>query len=95
MKNPTHHPQGDFGLSLYSIRNQGEPLYTFANIGLYRPEMFDAIAPGQHAQLGPLIRQYADLGQVGGELFSGDWTNVGTVEQLEALNTAFLKSAKA
>lgn len=95
VKNPTHHPQGDFGLSLYSIRNQGEPRYTFANIGLYRPEMFDAIAPGQHAQLGPLIRQYADLGQVGGELFSGDWTNVGTVEQLEALNTAFLKSAKA
>ena len=60
--------------------------YTFANIGLYRPEMFDAIAPGEHAKLGPLIRQYADLGQVGGEVFCGDWTNVGTVEQLAALN---------
>jgi N-acetyl-alpha-D-muramate 1-phosphate uridylyltransferase len=95
VKNPFHHPQGDFGIDLYSIRNQGAPLYTFANIGLYRPEMFDAIAPGQHAQLGPLIRQYADLGQVGGELYGGDWTNVGTVEQLAALNAPFARSGTA
>ena len=28
--------------------------------------------------LGLLIRKYADLGQVGGELYEGDWVNVGT-----------------
>ena len=86
VKNPAHHPQGDFGLTLYSISNEGTPLWTFANIGVYRPEMFDAIAPGTRSQLGPLIREYAARGQVGGEIFEGDWTNVGTSEQLSALN---------
>ena len=86
VRNPAHHPRGDFALTLYSIANEGAPLWTFANIGVYRPEMFDAIAPGTRAQLGPLIRQYAARGVVGGEVFGGDWTNVGTAEQLLALN---------
>jgi MurNAc alpha-1-phosphate uridylyltransferase len=86
VKNPEHHPQGDFALNLYSISNQGSPLWTFANIGVYRPEMFDAIAAGEHAKLGPVIRHYADRGQIGGEVFPGDWTNVGTSAQLALLN---------
>ena len=86
VKNPPYHPQGDFALTLYSIANEGAPLWTFANIGVYRPEMFDAIAPGTRAQLGPLIREYAARGVIGGEVFNGDWSNVGTAEQLLALN---------
>lgn len=86
VKNPFHNPDGDFALSLYSIANDGDPKWTFANIGVYRPEMFAAITPGQHAKLGPLIRQYAERGQVGGEVYAGDWVNVGTIEQLEQLN---------
>lgn len=86
VKNPAHHPQGDFGLNLYSVSNEGAPLWTFANIGVYRPEMFDGIAPGTHAKLGPLIRQYAARGQIGGEVFPGDWTNVGSSAQLAQLN---------
>ncbi|MES2740915.1 MAG: nucleotidyltransferase family protein [Pseudomonadota bacterium] len=86
VKNPEHHPRGDFALTLYSVANEGDPLWTFGNIGVYRPEMFDAIPRGAHAKLGPLLRQYAARGQVGGEVYPGDWTNVGTVEQLDALN---------
>jgi MurNAc alpha-1-phosphate uridylyltransferase len=84
--NPFHNPKGDFGLTMYSVANQGEPMWNFSNIGVYRTEMFKAIAPGTHARLGTLIRQYADLGQVGGDVYKGDWVNVGTVEQLEQLN---------
>jgi MurNAc alpha-1-phosphate uridylyltransferase len=86
VKNPSHHPQGDFALNLYSVANEGSPLWTFANIGVYRPEIFDDIAPGTYAKLGPLIRHYAERGQVGGEVFPGDWTNVGTSDQLASLN---------
>ncbi len=86
VKNPWHHPQGDFGLTLYTVTNEGSPLWTFGNIGVYRPEMFDAIAPGTRAQLGTLIRQQAARGLVGGEIYAGDWTNVGTKEQLSQLN---------
>jgi MurNAc alpha-1-phosphate uridylyltransferase len=85
-KNPWHNPKGDFALNMYSVANEGDTLWNFGNIGVYRPEMFDGIAPGQHAGLGKLIRKYADLGQVGGELYEGDWVNVGTVDQLNELN---------
>ncbi len=94
VKNPSYHPDGDFGLNLYAIANDGEPRHTFANIGVYRPEMFDAITPGSYAKLGPLIRDYAARGLVGGELYAGDWVNVGTVEQLEALNAPLAARAR-
>lgn len=95
VKNPFHNPDGDFALAMYSIANEGSPKWTFANIGVYRPEMFDAIKPGEHARLGPLIRQYAERGQVGGEVYAGDWVNVGTVEQLDELNAPLSKRTRS
>ncbi len=86
VKNPEFHPKGDFALNLYTVSNTGQPTYTFANLGVYRMSMFDGIAPGQHAGLGKLLRQYADQGRIGGELYEGDWDNVGTPQQLEQLN---------
>jgi MurNAc alpha-1-phosphate uridylyltransferase len=86
VKNPPHHPQGDFALHNFSLANQGDSLWTFANIGVYRPEMFDGIAPGTHVKLGPLLHEYADRGLLGGEVYRGQWINVGTVEQLAQLN---------
>lgn len=86
VRNPPFHPAGDFALNNFSIANEGENKLTFANIGVYRPQMFDAITPGEHAKLGPLLREYAARGQVGGDVFRGEWHNVGTIDQLEALN---------
>jgi N-acetyl-alpha-D-muramate 1-phosphate uridylyltransferase len=82
-------PNGDFALNLYTVANAGEPKWTYGNIGVFRPEMFDGIQPGQHYGLGKLLREYAELGRVGGEVYDGEWENVGTVQQLEALNAAF------
>ncbi len=84
--NPFHNLKGDFALNMFTIANTGEKLWNFSNIGVYRPEMFSAIVPGQRAGLGKLIREYAERGLVGGELYEGDWVNVGTVEQLDELN---------
>ncbi|GIZ52970.1 mannose-1-phosphate guanylyltransferase [Noviherbaspirillum aridicola] len=86
VKNPAHNPLGDFALNSYSIANEGEPRYTFSGIGVYRPEMFDAIEAGQTAKLAPILREYAARGQVGGEVWRGDWTDVGTPERLAQLN---------
>lgn len=86
VKNPDFHPLGDFALNSFSIANDGEPRYTFANIGVYRPEIFDAIIPGQSAKLAPILRAYADRGQIGGEVYRGEWHNVGTPAQLAQLN---------
>lgn len=86
VKNPAHHLQGDFALNLHTLANEGEPRYTFSGIGVYRPEIFDTIEAGTSAKLAPLLRAYAARGQVGGELYRGDWTDVGTVERLAQLN---------
>lgn len=89
VKNPPYHPLGDFALNSFAISNEGSPKYNFAGIGVFRPEMFDGIKPGEAAKLGPLLRDYADRGQIGGDLYRGEWANVGTPEDLAALNAPF------
>ncbi|GAB2847547.1 nucleotidyltransferase family protein [Pseudoduganella ginsengisoli] len=84
--NPWHNTKGDFAMNMYTLANTGDTMYNFGNIGVYRPEMFDGIEPGAKAGLGALLRKYVDLGQVGGELYEGEWVNVGTVQQLDELN---------
>jgi MurNAc alpha-1-phosphate uridylyltransferase len=86
VKNPPHHLKGDFGLNNFTITNDGEPRHTFSGIGVYRPEIFDRVAPGQSAQIAPILREYAARGLVGGELYRGEWTDVGTPERLAQLN---------
>lgn len=88
VKNPSFHPEGDFGLNLYTVNNDGAPRWTFASFGVYRMELFDGIAPGSHAKLAPLLRHHAALGRVGGEVYDGQWDNIGTPAQLAALNAA-------
>ena len=86
IKNPPEHPQGDFAVNAFSLGNEGEPRFTFSGIGVYRPEMFDAVAPGEAVKLVTLMREYAALGRLGGEVYRGDWTDVGTPERLAQLN---------
>lgn len=86
VKNPAHNPLGDFALNSFSVANEGEPRHTFSGIGVYRPEMFDSVEPGQSAKLAPILREYAARGQVGGDIWRGEWTDVGTPERLAKLN---------
>ncbi|MES2900996.1 MAG: nucleotidyltransferase family protein [Pseudomonadota bacterium] len=93
--NPFHNLKGDFAINMYSLSNQGEPKWNFSNIGVYRPEMFKHIVPGESAKLGRLIMDYCDKGRVGGEIYEGEWVNVGTVAQLDELNAPLGAKAKA
>ena len=86
VKNPPHHPQGDFALHSFSVSNEGEPRHTYSGIGIFRPDMFDAVNPGDTLRLSALLREYAARGQVGGEVIRHDWTDVGTIERLKHLN---------
>jgi MurNAc alpha-1-phosphate uridylyltransferase len=94
VKNPAHNLKGDFVLNTFSVANEGEPRHTFSGIGVYRPEIFDAIQPGQSAQIAPILREYAARGQVGGELYRGDWTDVGTPERLAQLNAPYQEGVR-
>lgn len=96
VKNPEHHLQGDFALNSFTIANEaspGSPLYTFGNIGVYRPEMFASIEPGNRAKLAPILRDYANQGRIGGDIYEGQWINVGTPAQLDQLNAPLTAAA--
>ena len=91
VKNPAHNPAGDFALNSFAIASDGEPRWTFSGIGVYRTEMFAAIEPGSSAKLAPLLRTHAALGRIGGEIYPGAWTDVGTAERLAQLNAPFTR----
>jgi MurNAc alpha-1-phosphate uridylyltransferase len=90
--NPPHHPKGDFGLRERTVTLE-PPRLTFSGMGVYRPELFAAIAPGARAQLAPLLRERMALGRVSGELHAGAWRDVGTPERLAAVD-AELRAAR-
>ena len=83
--NPVQHPRGDFALVGADLRESGEPRLTYSGIGVYRPELFAACAPGRFPLL-PLLRQAIAAGRLQGECYDGHWTDVGTAERLAALN---------
>ena len=82
--NPAWHPGGDMALEQGRVRREGRKL-TYGNISLFAPAVFDAIPPGTHLKLFPWAYALVEAGRVTGEHFRGAWDNVGTPEQLAAL----------
>jgi MurNAc alpha-1-phosphate uridylyltransferase len=89
--NPAFHPRGDFGLGADGLgladgTGADGQRWTYANIALVRAEMFEGIVPGTHAALAPLLYAGMRERRIGAEVYRGRWENVGTPEQLAALN---------
>lgn len=82
--NPKQHPRGDFALQGQRLVADGEPRYTYSGIGVYRPELI-VNQPEGRFPLAPLLRTAIDEGRAGGELYSGDWRDIGTPERLALL----------
>ena len=80
--NPDFHPRGDFCLdgARLNENDNGERL-TFANIGVYRPQL----VAGESAtcfKLLPIFQRAMRSGQLSGERYDGFWRNLGTPQQL-------------
>ncbi len=84
--NPPHHPQGDFALSGGRVLDEGAPRLTFSGIGVYRPELFASVKPGEKAQLVPLLKLAMRAGRTSGEYYAGLWMDIGTPERLAELD---------
>lgn len=82
--NPDFHERGDFGLRDGRVTTDGER-HTYGNIGWFRPEFFDGCRPGRFA-LAPLMFEWIARGRVSGELYAGQWRNIGTPAQLAELD---------
>jgi MurNAc alpha-1-phosphate uridylyltransferase len=87
--NPPFHPTGDFGIDAEGLATRGDQRpCTWAAFGLFKARLFDGIRPGEVKALLPCL--LAGIGQqrVGASMYEGRWENVGTPQQLAALNAA-------
>jgi MurNAc alpha-1-phosphate uridylyltransferase len=87
--NPEHNPEGDFALQNNKVVDERQ--YTFSGIGYYSPKLFEGIPYGKSSTI-PLLRAAMKEGRVTGELFEGEWLDIGTPERLELLNRQLFNS---
>lgn len=84
--NPEHHPRGDFSLASGRLQQQqNAQRYTYSGIAVFHPQLFAGMSDGK-APLLPLLQKAIGLGRASGEVFDGDWVDVGTPERLAALD---------
>ena len=91
--NPPFHPQGDFGLAAdgYGLADGPGPdgqRWTYATLALCRAALCAHIPAGQRVPLAPLLFDGMRRHAISAEVYRGAWENVGTPEQLGALNAA-------
>ena len=84
--NPPQHPRGDFALDGSRVINGAADCHTFSGIAQYRGAFFDGLVPGKRA-LAPLLRAAIERSEVSGELSRGRWSDVGTADRLDALDS--------
>jgi MurNAc alpha-1-phosphate uridylyltransferase len=91
--NPPQHPRGDFRLEDSRVLEGEGTRYTYSGVGIYRPEMFVGCVPGKYPLL-PLLRRAIEARALTGELHRGRWSDIGTIERLDALDAELSRGAK-
>jgi len=85
VKNPGHHPLGDFLLdrsARIGLRTQDSQIaYTFSGLARLSKAMFDTLSPGKCA-LRPILEAAIEQRQLTGEVYEGIWSDIGTLERL-------------
>jgi N-acetyl-alpha-D-muramate 1-phosphate uridylyltransferase len=85
VRNPTQHPQGDFGLDKGLALAAAANKYTFSGIAVYRSRFFDGCSDGVFP-LKPLLLRSMAANRCSAELYTGVWEDIGTPERLQAVN---------
>ena len=83
--NPKHNTKGDFGLAQNGTLSNHNKQYTVAGIIGYRPELFSDCKPGRYSVI-PLIKRGIEKNQITGEVFQGQWYDIGSLERLAQAN---------
>jgi N-acetyl-alpha-D-muramate 1-phosphate uridylyltransferase len=90
--NPSFHEKGDFGLDSQGFGLADTPgpdgkRWTYANLALCRASLCSHLPVGTPKALGPMLYEGMRSRSITAEVYHGPWENVGTPEQLAALNT--------
>ncbi|MGI0118405.1 N-acetylmuramate alpha-1-phosphate uridylyltransferase MurU [Zooshikella sp. RANM57] len=85
--NSPHHPEGDFYLvdeGHIALSGSAEQRFTYSGISVLHPDIFAGCKPGVFS-LTPLLRDAIRQGKVTGELYLGEWLDIGTPDRLQQL----------
>ncbi len=88
--NPAHHPEGDFSLQGNRLVKRGRNSLTYSGIGIYRAEFFAGLPVGKRS-LAPLLDAAIENNFVSGEIYRGEWYDVGTPVRLDQLKRYLAK----
>lgn len=91
VNNPPQHPNGDFAYSNGKLQLDGEKKLTFSGVGVYHPDLFADILPGQSAKLAPLLKAAIVNNRLTAQHYHGEWRDIGTPERLQELDVKLLK----
>ncbi|HEY7886861.1 MAG TPA: nucleotidyltransferase family protein [Steroidobacteraceae bacterium] len=83
--NPPHHPRGDFGLEGDFVVARDAERYTYTGIGIYRPELFEGCTAGKFPLL-PLLQRAIAARRLRGEVYRGEWLDIGSPDRLAWLD---------
>lgn len=85
VNNPEENPAGDFNLLANGFCTDQQPNFTFSGYRIFSPQLFTGCTAGCFSVI-PLLRAAMKQNRVTGELFAGEWMDIGTAERLSALN---------
>ena len=91
--NPPQHMRGDFLLTDGYVSDGEGTRYTYSGIGIYTSAMFAGSSAGKYPLL-PLLRQAIAAHALTGELHEGQWSDIGTIERLNALDAQISRAAR-
>lgn len=83
--NPDFHAGGDFAYREGRLALEGGERLTFGSLGVYDLALFRRLPRGSKMNLTPFYREWIARGLASAERFEGAWFNLGTPEQLAAL----------
>jgi len=86
VNNPSFHPKGDFNLNKNLLQNADQNDFTYANIGVYDPNLFTEQKITKF-KLGTVLKTAVAESKITGEVYQGSWFNIGTPEDLAGLST--------
>ena len=92
VRNPAHHPLGDFGLDAVGRLTAAPPRLTFAGIAVFDPTLFAGFQPGVRP-LREVLRPAIARGELAGQYHGGIWMDVGTPARLNAADALLARMA--
>jgi MurNAc alpha-1-phosphate uridylyltransferase len=81
--NPSHHPDGDFGLNDHGRITHVPPRLTFSGMAVLDPALFEGFEPGVRP-LREILRPAIARNELAGIFHGGLWMDVGTPHRLQA-----------